>query len=284
MMCQADIVQELIDQYYGVYEKCVDENQNELPLYMCFGFLIHALGEESNFFPKFWLSDKPKSSLSVSFLHENSQITKLFNNRDSGIIFFPPSKTPQHCYISKVFCAFPINAFSVARTQNNGCTNSRSTKYPEAFEKSGFCRDRGVTNEAEWKNNYSNEDDILMDILRIGYNVCACRMNGEPHAAEDFKLVLKLFMKYFMQKGMYNELLISPLSQTTIKRAPIQAIFYIIGSENGLNNARIFRKAFLKETKRKVPIVGIRLPTVENPIEIIKAPSRSFWEKFVLCK
>lgn len=262
-MCEVDIVKQLEEQYNGNFEDCVDEHEKQLPLYMCFGLMTRAFDPLTRFF---WADPNPKGSLSASFLHKNAPLHEFYKGRISGVIMYPPLKTPHQYYKNKVFCAFPTDAMTECRQDNHGCTTTKSTEYTNAREKSNFCRTLGITTRAKWERHVYDAE-VYQEVVAgkcsrdkyfryIMFNQCAFKMDGEKNAAEDFEVVLDLnadFANYY-SFGWFTEILISPWEEETLPEAPIQAFFYGIDratnqpSKEGLENARKYQKLFKEKT------------------------------------
>lgn len=264
--CNDDIVRELVKRYNGDSTDCTSEKGTLLPLYLCFGMMMHVADEDN--FPYPWtLYDKTfRTSVAMSFLHKYSPFPKLYGSRVSGLILFPPSKTPNDRDNFSAYCAFPVDANTNFRTQNRGCTSSTSTIYPDARTKSQYCGGLGITDIQKWMTR--TPVAVGADMAYIGASQCAFDMTG-PNAAAEFKLALDLqnYIGNIVGQDM-NEIVISPWDEQNLNKAPIEAFFYIIGSRQGLQEARTYRSEFLKKTQIEVPVVGIRLPTSSSGLFI----------------
>lgn len=282
-MCKVDIVDQLMQQYNGDPKDCFDDNKNELPLYMCFGLIIRCTDNAMFSYP--WELFDDEVSVSTSFLHKYAPFAELYDNHDAGLILSPRLQTPDECEMLTAYCSFAVDANSNHRSTNHGCTTSRVNnqwedelfEFPEAPEKSQFCREQGVTTVDKWMRHSQKEGTEIMGTEYTFYmSVCQCAFEmSEQYAREDFLLSLDVNVHIATNFGRnsYNEVLFSLWSD--LERAPIQSFFYLNGSKNGLKKARKYRKAFMALTKRKIPIVDITLPTRGSDIIIKKAPKEN---------
>lgn len=264
-----EISEKLLQRYNNVVKSCFDSHQNELPAYQCSGLLVRGIRDNNGL--KFAWSVKPvdlvKNAQSFGFLRRDQFFSQLPYGYSAGFILYPHLETPKGKKMYAMYCAFPLDAFTNARSGQYGCGQSLG----DNTASSKYCQEQNITTIDEWIGHYYRI--MLSGNRRFSERQCAFDMT-KPTAARDFDVMSKA-NKFLRQNSkrytlINNEVRIEAWNENEPSKVPIQAFFYVIESkERGLAAAQLYRNDYHVLTGEKLPIVSIRLPSShDESIEI----------------
>lgn len=267
-MCKGDIVKTLEKQYNQKPTKCFDKDKT-LPPYMCSYLIIRGvrnIKKNSNSLKYAWsfkAENKKRKTFSASFLRIDSPIADFYSEYLSGMFLYPSLLTPEGMYIPTVYCAFPLDGHTISRDGPHGCGKVSAEYDPTGS--SNTCSSHGIDTFPKWLDHYTK---IKQRSESLVLSQCSFDMTA-PNAHEAFDIVRQA-NAYIREHDEYslrnNELVSSIWDEDNFMELPIQAFFYLLHSKLGLEEAVMYHKDLLKLTngKRRVPIVGINLPTRQD--------------------
>lgn len=270
-----DIAQRLIDRYNDVRLECVDKCNNKKPAFQCSGLMMRGLakvgdpGSQQNYAWSKKKSNVRLNKFSVTFLRRDQRFSSFPHGYESGFIYYPHLQTPSDKNSYRVFCAFPIDAWSDFRKGDHGC----GRYYRDASRKSDDCIAQGINTLAKWTKNFQCVTKGKNAKFEFAKWQCGFDMTTKD-AHTNFALVLeakKWFRHYSRKYSWYhNELVIRAWNEETPRKLPIEAFFYIIGYSSGRDKACMYQSDYLKLTGEMVPVVGVRLPNPKDAELIVK--------------
>lgn len=260
-----NVVDELLLRYNKTVKACYDENANVRPAYECAGIIIRGVNQEQKL-PRAWSMkplNKEKQSFSVAFLRKDQPFSKFPTNYDSGFIIYPPMKTPEKKSKIELFCAFPLDALTDERT-DHGCGISDKDKEG----KSKPCDKQGIDSLEKWIK-FFNEIKSSGD-KEIDSKLCSFDLTDVSSAVGNFNSCLEAseylrrlnHSEYAFQN---NEMKARSWEEEAVEKLPLEAFFYVLGSENGLEYAKKYQNDHSGQSNgERLPIVGIQLPSAES--------------------
>lgn len=232
------------------------------PAYQCSGILIRGINQ-ANKLPHAWSlkpENKQKESFSFAFLRHDQPFSSFPRGYDSGIIMFPQLKTPAGKNTYKVYCAFPTDGGTDART-GHGCGTYNNDPM------SDHCDKVGITTYDAWVSNFNrikNSNDTNFVARQCAFDMTiSSRAKDFDIIRQANQYIQKNSSKYYMRN---NELLVHAWNEDNAAPLPIEAFFYLIDSTDGLKHAQEFQRDYYNQANKEfVPIVGIKLP--QNPTD-----------------
>lgn len=162
-----------------------------------------------------------------------------------------------------VFCAFPINGATELRLDIHACGQISN----DTTGRSRECQDQGINSLIKWILYYHGAG-----VSELMFTQCAFDMTVKT-AAKDFKaaIAVKNYIARYWPNlaNLNNELRIEAMHDGNCDEIPIETFFYLIDFPGADAKAANYRDLFYKRCGRKLPIVGLQLPT-ENRDLIIK--------------
>lgn len=266
-----DIAQELTDQYNANSKtKCVDHDGSVLPVYGCNGLIIRGRPKlitiNDNPTEHVW-SHNRSNSISAGFLRQDSTFPKLGRGfYESGLILYPPTKTPKEMTRCTAYCAFPVDGWTDYRLQDRGCTGTKQSHMFDILKTSKFCHQLHIDTLDDWILHF---EDVRTQ-SPFGSSQCAFDMTGKD-AYEAFNLVLRAQVVARRNKNyaeISNEIVLAPWDND-LRKIPIQAFYYVKGSQSGLIEAIWYQNDYFDFADIIVPIVCIRFPSSRAGISIV---------------
>jgi len=262
------VVNRIKTRYNSVPDKCFDSNNTEKPAYECSGILIRGVRTDlkMDYAWGFKNSDQQKDAFSLAYLRSDQVFSRFPRGYDSGYIVYPHLETPLQKNKYKVFCSFPMDAHTDAR-EGHGCGKSRRDR----IEGSKNCHKQNIKTFDTWKSHF----DSIMNSGNKNFVVRQCGFDmTKRSAAAYFDVSLKANRHIQSSATKYafrnNELRMHAWSVKEAKNIPIEAFFYLIGSENGKILAEKYQDTFFARSGgEKIPIVGVRLPTAQTTFDVV---------------
>lgn len=264
--CERSLAERLKARFYDTSYKCLDSKNHPRPAYECSGLMMRGVDLTQSKLKYAWsLSKKNKNKGSISFaFFRNDQLLSQFpRNYDTGYIIYPHLRTPAHRKKNKnkVYCAFPLDAHTDARTGRHGCGRSND----DVIGTSVHCDLLGVKTINAWKWHYSNI--VNTPFNNLYRNQCGFDMTTS-FAANYFAVCIQAtyFLQSAFRQNFYinNELRIETWNDNNCGEIPIEAFFYIADSPGAREKAIKHQKQFRDCSGHKVPVVGFRLPIPPN--------------------
>lgn len=264
-----------------------NDGDNLLPAYADFGFFMRGLGSIPEAVIKQqpgWLlgqENKEKGSIPMAIMSDLTAFSGTGAIFRYGYIFYSPSETPNHMVPIKLICAFPSNAVTAKRKGNHGCTSNIEKIVATAGR---FCNEMGINHLEDWIGHFWKTEL---------HSQCPFDMRDEKYAHERFKTVVEAnqwAQFYYSNRLKNNEVLAEAYDDQHPKRLPIQAIFIDSHQEESRNEMDIVMKLqheLYEVTDRKVPIVIIRFPSLDDEsviLEIVNFPRSPHSKVYTLTK
>lgn len=246
---QEDIGQEvarhLTSRYADVRTNCGTDSQ---PAFLCSGVMIR--GTSSNPTYHVWNNSPAsiaKGGVSLSYLRADSTYDSLVFGYTNGFIFNAYLYADNQLH-PEVLCFFPIDAATDHRA-GTGCG-----AYP-GFAGSGPCHLEGVTTAAQFWAHY-NAHSSSRRFYQCGFDVTDNRnaLAGPAFAAGIGAMKLMGAESFATQ----NELIVAAWADGLGKRLPLEAFFYLFGT-NGLAVAQSNQRDLKATDGRVIPIISVRL-------------------------
>ncbi|WP_170930012.1 MULTISPECIES: DUF2599 domain-containing protein [unclassified Pseudomonas] len=232
------------------------------PGFTCNGIIFRATIPSTAY--KFWEPSPPSMASggwSYSYLRSDSKFRRLVRDEDNGNIIYPPLLTPPDKIPAQVLCAFPEDAGSFTRPEQQGC--GPSTKQTAD---SRICHEQGILTAEQWLAKH--RQDGLSNLNQCGFNVRDSANEKATQSFEAFIQAMTLDSDTFVQQ---NELRLATWDATQPKKQPIQALFYLSG---GLKDAQFDQKDYLNSTGDCLPIIQMTLPqTYAEDASFVYVPS-----------
>ncbi|WP_336221107.1 HvnC protein [Citrobacter amalonaticus] len=236
----------------------VDCGESTTPAFLCTGVLLRGTDSYSSTYHSWDPSPSSVTSggVSFSYLRADSKYNKLSYSYNNGFIFFPYFYAPDGEGIDTnidIMCSFPIDAATENR-DNKGCGASNS--YPT---QSVPCQQQNITTASEWYNHYI--EGKMDHRYQCGF---LTNDNSSYNTADAFyQSILSMSTISSESFNEQNELRLATWAQGKQDSLPIEAFFYIAGSNQGLNSARSTQQDFYNSTVNKiwVPVIELILPT-----------------------
>lgn len=239
-----------------------------LPAYAHYGLLMRGLGripiEILNEKPGWLLSEanKAKSSFPLAIMSNKTPFFGLGDAFSYGYIFYAPSETPDNLDPIELICAFPLNAYTYLRKDNNGCTYPKED--PEVPPKDRatadkFCHELGIHTSDAWTQHYDSSNNPDYD--------CSLDMRDKRHAHATFNIFLDACQFVRRLNNIYylvnNVLLAKAYDDEHPEKLPVQAIFLNLKYESA-ENIKVVTKLqteLQEKIGKDIPIVIIRFPS-----------------------
>lgn len=227
------------------------------PAFLCSGVLLRAT-RAGNYHA--WLPSPPSvanQGMPFTFIRHDFPVLHVYN--PNGFIVYPPFGTPDTLESAVVRCIFPVDGWTGGRP---GDACGPAPRYPEASKP---CQDHVAPIETAqaW---FAHFDNIVPD-PEIPYadkhsHQCGFRLvTGTPRSAAIFLEAGKGTALTGMAHNLtrYNETVVQPWAKDIGPKVPVEAFFYLSGS-NGLAVAQADQRDFLATLGIRVPIVRITIP------------------------
>lgn len=239
------VARHLNERYKDTRANCGSPSQ---PSFLCNGILLRGTGRGD--FPVWNNSQNSKNrgSVSFSYLRKDDNFQRLAYGYSSGFIFQSYNHVPAKLH-PEVLCSFPID----------GWTNERATSGCGAYSgrpSSGPCHLSGVVTAAQWWTHYSaaignkNTGQCGFDV-RDSRNALA----GPAFAAS---VQARTYFKGSAAAAEHNEVAIKVWADNLGRTLPLEAFFYIYGSD-GRANAQTQQRKLKAADGLLIPIISIRL-------------------------
>lgn len=255
-------VNEILNRFNTRSYECVDKAGKKHPAYKCTGIMIRGINNEQNLKHSWSMkkSNKEKESFSLGYLRRDQTFSRFPRDYDSGFIVYPHFETPSSKNTYEVLCSFPVDAHTDNRN-NHGCGLSIG----DDTEQSKPCHEQNINSLKKWKRHF--DEIISSNNAKFVTRQCGFDLTRE-NSAEYFLISLKANEDYLKTNNKYssrnNELRMHSWNENRAEKIPIEAFFYLSGSENGRINAKKYQTDFYKNGNTFVPIVGIELPQSSN--------------------
>jgi len=249
-----DIAKRLQARYKSV-KKCYSRGQAK-PAYQCSGIMIRGVGGGVPWDMK--ALNQQKDSFSLAYLRSDQKFSSVAGY-NSGFIIYPHLKAPKKKNTYKVYCSFPFNAATDART-GHGCG-----KFPND-PNSNHCNRLKIKSFNAWKTYFH------ANMQSVASSHCAFDISRRKTAAKYFDLTLQA--NRYIQKHLpnyalkHNELKMHAWNVKNVNKIPIETFFYVLDTP-GKDVAEKFQDEFYARGGGEVPIVGIRLPTATTSFKVI---------------
>jgi len=151
------------------------------------------------------------------------------------------------------------------RRKGHGC----GINFIDKSKKGVHCRKQNINSLDKWKTQY--EQIMKSRDTNFVTRQCAFDMTIES-AADDFIISIEAnkYLQSMSRRYAYrnNELRMRAWNEMNANKIPIEAFFYIIGSNNGKTYAENYQDQFYSQGGGTVPIVGIQLPSANTNFEV----------------
>lgn len=256
-MCKGDMALELTKMYNAnLKQECLDTDGQKLAAYGCGGLMLHFF--ESSFLkpvasaPHPWALSQiniQHDSMSVAFLSKATPFSRL---GQAGYILHPLKETPSTFKRFDPICAFPYNAATDSRPENNGCGH--------------FCELDRIHDFRDW----SWRTNPLLQ--QFPSEQCAWNLKKGDRIKTFYSVIQAHghLQDYPERQLTNNEVLIKPFDPKQPDLIPYKAFYYVIGHFNGEEYARRLQAQLEEHGGRRIPIVRIRPPTLQNPDILIE--------------
>jgi len=144
-----DIAKRLKHRYKSNRDWCHDKHKHRTPAYECSGIMIRGVG------PKLALpwdmkeKNKRKEAFSMAYLRHDQVFSRFPKDYTSGFIIYPHLKAPHGKKPYRVFCSFPLDAWTDER-HHHGCGTTEKTH----DKKSDTCRKQNIRSFHSWKTHF----------------------------------------------------------------------------------------------------------------------------------
>lgn len=221
------------------------------PAFLCSGIMLRVTRSDPSY--HVWEnsdSSIAKGGVSFSYLRKDTRFTKLAFGGANGYImnayYFASSKPLQ----PEVLCIFPIDAFTVSR-DDKGC--GAHVNFPD----SKACQSQGITTAQQWWTHYDSHTSQRHE-KQCGFDV---KDSLDEMAGPAFAAGIAA-MSYVEGEPVdtQNEIILAAWNDGAGPSLPLEAFFYLVGSQAGLTEARYNQKD-LKDTHGIIiPIIRLKLP------------------------
>lgn len=235
-----------------------DENKatcDRLPAVLCSGILLRATirGAYHVWNPR--PTAPIKNGVSFSWLRKDSGFSALVFGYTNGFIVLPYfyADAPSDGYTQlTVLCIFPFDADTYNRTggRNDGCgANTKAT-----VANTGPCQDQSIVTASQWMARFGNVPNRYTDQCGFALHPSATSASVAFQAQADIRSQLP---QYF---SLQNEVMVGTWAQNDA-RLPLEAFFYLAGSQTGKSEAGQNQTDFKAMTGRWVPVIRMTLPS-----------------------
>jgi len=208
---------------------------------------------------------KKKNAFSLTYLRRGQQFFGFIREYIAGFIVYPSVQTKRGRNVYRVFCAFPIDADSDDR-YDHGCGESNM----DATDSSSPCVEQNIKSFDDWKSHFwriSNSSHTNFIKRQCAFDMRkTSKIKDFTTAIEANKYIQSHSNKYAMRN---IQLRMRTWKENVVKKIPIEAFFYLVGSENGKRLAEEFQdELYAQSSGEIVPIVGIQFPTSRKEFHV----------------
>lgn len=247
-----DVAAVLTAQYNDTRKYCYSAS---LPAYLCSNVIFRAT-DPSKAEP--WKPDDKNISnggTSFSFLRKDARYDRLAYSRVNGYMIYPQNDRLAGQLSIDILCAYPIDAATDNR-DDGGCGESSyaTINSEECQLQNIFTADDWLAHYKDGGNNHSNQ--------------CGFIVSENSKYKKDYDVADAFYQTISAMSLIASESFTVPsemrlqtwgTDSTTLSNLPLQAFFYLSGS-NGLANAQKDQRNYYQTYGRVVPIVKMALP------------------------
>lgn len=241
-----DVARHLTNRYANTDVHCGALSQ---PAFLCNGVLIRGTSNDPGSYHVWDPSPTSisRGGVSASYLRSDANFKKLAYSYNNGYILTAYSFADGKLH-PEVLCFFPADAGTESRT-DHGCGDQ------PASEGSGPCHLQGITTAAQWFSHFSSHGNQYGS--QCGFDV---RDERNSSAGSAFIAGLEA-MSLLGAQPLYvnNELILAAWSSGAGKTLPLEAFFYLAGSE-GLPVAKHNQNDLMTTDGVWIPVIKITLP------------------------
>jgi len=215
-----DIAKRLYKRYNNLKEKCY-KRKHEKPAFECSGIMIRGVDPTLKLAWNMKDLNKHKEAFSLAYLRRDQKFSRFPKDYTNGFIIYPHMFTPRKKWMYRVFCSFPLDAYTDFR-HGHGCGMAHQFNN----KKSDHCRKQDIRTFEKWKVHFKG---IVESPTR---GQCGFDLTRKS-AAKYFALSLKA-KRYIQDRSKYakyafrnNELRMHNWDETKAKRIPIEAFFFL---------------------------------------------------------
>jgi len=241
--------------------KAIDCGSSTKPAFLCSGVLLRGTNTFSTSYHSWDPSPTSVESggVSFSYLRIDSKYSKLAYSYNNGFIFFPFFNAPDNEGIDTdidIMCSFPIDAATESRA-DKGC--GASYVYPT---QSGPCQEQDIFTADEWYSHYSQGNEN--HTYQCGFTIDD--YSNYDTASAFYQTILSMAKISSESIKEQNELRLATWAQGKQDSLPIQAFFYVNGSNAGKTSAQNNQKDYFNSTTNNIwiPVIKITLPATTS--------------------
>lgn len=258
--------------YNNVVENC---GSDSAPQYECSGLLFRGIRIAAQ--PKPWVHrqrDRDKGAVAFAYIRQDLNFKLPDDTYQAGIVIRPDYED-----VAPTRCASPMDMNTDARTGSfNNCLKSDEVQYGSVDYTVKDCQDWGIDTPQKWL-------DIFIPVMRATKaqgtldqfpgQTCSYTMSVSDQAK--FATRANYFSMFAaIRKGVptdlrpdwwNDEILVTAWNDEKATTAPIEAFYYNLGNEAGLEAAQSFQQAYYEDTQKYLPILAIDFK-VDEPSRI----------------
>lgn len=231
---------------------------------LCSGVVLRATALHSERKHRSWDIPPQNSGVSFSYLRKDSNFGQLAYDHKSGFIFTPVDRTPPGQTKVHIRCGFPFDGDTIKRS--GMCGQNRQ------YIESKPCDQLSppVVTSEQWVNQFIRHNSMPdSDRYSCGFTL----EKGISTSPAAFLAMLKsrndLIRKYKSDPAYFiseNELVLAKWEPENVNAIPIEAFFYIAGSQAGLESAQADQEDFYNDSnkQRVIPVIEIKLPITND--------------------
>jgi len=219
--------------------------------YYCTGVLIRVAGASEHYHAWNPNPDAGISSVSFSYLRDDVGSRTLYGDasRPNGFVFGPAEVFGTgNIFPLTIRCAFPYDGVTGLARAPEGCQGSMKDPDPSRPPEDGTCLGLGITTVEAWLEHFRSVTGIP---ARYSHQ---CAFRGD-RAAFELALRSRVDWEQEFELMQHMEVMVSVWPQDIPQQLPIEAIFYTVGGEDGLENARFIQADLANTSGKVVPIV-----------------------------
>lgn len=223
---------------------------------LCSGVLLRGTSIQRGKY-RAWDIRPEYKGVSFSYLRRDANFGKMAFDYQTGFILFPYDHTPSGLQMLTPKCAFPFDGDTVNR--KDYCGQNRN------FIQSNPCYTLNppVNSSEKWINHFEKNNVSTTS----GQTACSFMLD-ESDGHDQFLTFISSRNQLISKLGetktfnAENEIVMPRWNISDVSGIPIEAFFYLNGSEKGLTVAKKDQLAFYEDSnhKRIVPIIRLTLP------------------------
>lgn len=245
--------------YNNTYTEC---KQGENPG-ACSGVVLRGLKSHAERTHRAWDFKAGNAGVSFSYLRKDANFSELAYRYQSGFILAPFNHTPEGQSGIAVRCAFPFDGDSWSREQMCGKDRRARNGYSQPCDQ----QSPPITTGADWVARFEkNETTPASDTESCGFSIGRNRTTAKVafNAMLDARnRLIKKHPDYFKHE---NKLVMETWDLNNVRAIPIEAFFYLSGSEQGRHSAQSDQQDYYHDTGKTkiVPVIAMTLPSSIN--------------------